>query len=86
MLGTLQQFGGLDEQQDGEDDEMQPRQRLLQALIVPGKPPEAGPQAKERSTTQRRGSSTKPFLASGSLTTSSTMPAAWAASAGASPV
>jgi hypothetical protein len=48
---------------------MQPHQRRREALVIAGKTAGAEAKAKSRSTTYLRGSSTKPPLASGNLTT-----------------
>lgn len=57
--------------------------RLFNVRTVGSWPRKRGIQPKLRSTTQRRGRSTKPFLASGSLITSNSIPWLWAAIRGA---
>lgn len=57
------------------DEVVQPRYRPGQPLVVFGQSRRnRDAHAKERSTTHRRGNSTKPFLAPGCLATSSRMP------------
>lgn len=80
----MKQLGELGEHQTSEGHEVQGSPRGGEALVVPGQAAEARRLGKLRSTTQRRGSKTKPRLAAGGLTTLSWMP--WAAAAGSSPV
>lgn len=69
----------------GEDKKMQSCQRCSEPFIIASQAPEAGAQAKPRSTTQRHGKSTKPRQASGNLTTANSMPWATASAVGCSP-
>ena len=75
------------EHYNDEGDDVEAGQGFGQTLVIVGEPAAAcAIQAKLRPTTRRRGGSTRPRFASGSLTTSKAMPCAWPASAGRSPV
>ncbi len=69
--------------QTGKGDDGQTGHRLRESLIIARHARKRAAQAKERSTTQRRGSNTRPHLRCGSLTISSRTPAAAAAAAAA---
>ena len=81
-----EKFRNLGRHEHREGYEMQPRQHLRQPLEVTRQRLKQASHPKLRSTTQRRGKSTKHFFASGSLTTYSSMPAAFASSMASLPV
>lgn len=74
------------EHRAGEGDEVQPSHGPWQPLVVLGQPPNRDAHAKERSTTHRRGNSTKPRWACERFTISSRMPRASASASGRFPV
>jgi hypothetical protein len=74
------------EHQTGEGHEMKPGDRLGQAFVVLGRPPEAGGQGEGALDDPPPRQQHEARFASGSLTTSSRMPCAAAAAAGSSPV
>lgn len=85
MWTGLEGDNGTVEHRSDEGDEVQPRRRLGQPLVVLGRRLKRVAHAKLLSTTHRRGKSTKLLLAPGS-TTSSLMPSASTAAAGPSSV
>ena len=69
LLRTYGYFGCVVEHNEDERDEMEAADDLSHAFIVAHQAPDPGSPAKDRSTTKRRGRSTKPRLASRCLTT-----------------
>jgi len=74
VLCALHKVCGSLEHDTDEGDDVEPGEGGGVALVVLDQPSTSGIQAKDRSTTQRFGIRTKPFLASASLITQSSIP------------